>query len=203
MKVWHDNIAIYVQWDRRGRLPVPGRGTGAALAGLGLGYSLSDQIISAAVHAPGSWLTWQAITFIAGLLTFISGAALFAYRIAVPQPRRQHRLRLGELYLSELPGFVWILLAGKEYRRTAAGILERRARKADVAVAGPKAQCPAVRPGGMCCVREPHDGGRHRDGRGDEWAEVSRWTRLTRSYCCACGTPDPRHDPGCHVCDCR
>lgn len=138
MKVWTDKHGINVQWDRRRRVPVPGRGAGAALAGLGFGYALGDQIISSATHAPGSWLTWQAITFIAGLLTFITGLALVAYRIAVPLPNRSRtRLRLGEVYLSELPGVLLVLLAGAEYRRALAGILERRTKRADVVLAKP------------------------------------------------------------------
>lgn len=75
----------------RVRVQIPAQRTLFLVATFGLAYAISDQAISAAVHAPGSWLTWQAITFICGLLTCLGSLALFAYRLAVPQAAEQRR----------------------------------------------------------------------------------------------------------------
>lgn len=85
---------------------IPGQRTLFLLATFGLIYAISDQAISAAVHAPGSWLTWQAITFIGGLLTCLGSLALFAYRLAVPQAGRQRR-QLDYSFIAGMEISIW------------------------------------------------------------------------------------------------
>ena len=38
--------------------------------------------------------------------------------------------------------------------------------------AGGRRQCPAMKPDGLCCVRDRHEDGRHEDGRGDTWPDL-------------------------------
>lgn len=86
---------------------IPGRRTLAFLAAFGLAYAISDQAISAAVHGPGSWLTWQAITFICGLLTFVVSLALLGYRIAVPLRAKQQRRGLDYSRIASMEREIW------------------------------------------------------------------------------------------------
>ena len=112
---------------------IPGRRASAAIAGGGFGYALGDQICSAVTHAPGSWLTWQAITFIAGLLVFVAGLALFAYRVAVPLPQRS-RSRLQ-------PDYSWIARMEREVwgRRSSTPVRQRTTARPCATSCGPSA----------------------------------------------------------------
>jgi hypothetical protein len=84
-----------------------------------------------------NWETWG--TLAAYAIVCALQAYLIRKRTRELRPRptgTRPRRHIGELYLSELPGFLFILLAGAEYRRAAAGILERRAKNPGTPVAG-------------------------------------------------------------------
>lgn len=50
--------------------------------------------------------------------------------------------RYGHLRISELPGFVWVMLGGPEYRRAAAAILASRALRTDSVPLPPRPRHP-------------------------------------------------------------
>lgn len=73
-------------------------------------------------------VTGSALALAIDLLSVFINAVAVTIQTYVIRKADSRRSRIGQPRFSELPGFLFILLAGAEYRRAAAGILERRAR---------------------------------------------------------------------------
>lgn len=92
-------------------------------------------------------VTGSAVALAIDLLSVFINAVAVAIQTYVIRKADGGRSRIGQPRFSELPGFLFILLAGAEYRRAAAGILERRTKRTAV-VAAPLLSRSSLNP--MC-----------------------------------------------------
>lgn len=119
-------------------------------------------IVLGAVKLGAAFMAFGFVVLLANSWSVIFQTSVLRQRNAELPPRSRptrSRLRVGGLCLAELPGVLVILLAGAEYRRALAGILERRAKKADVVLPPPPAPAvchpPAMNErGGIICGHE-------------------------------------------------
>lgn len=89
-------------------------------------YSVADIAVSSAAHTDGSWGSWEAVTFLTGVALMFASLIVAAIADNHPLHVPLHLPGCRNARPGELPGLIWIMLAGAPCRRQTRQILARR-----------------------------------------------------------------------------